>query len=303
MRSRAPLRRGLQRWGGITSELLYPPPPQRAYRCDGYGDYIFAVSRLAPLKRLSLLIDALANPEAAGIRCVIAGEGEERRALEHAIVDEGPFVARHADWPDRRPPDARAPREVPRRLLPALRRGLRVRHRRSVCVAQAGRDVHRQRGPGGAGHRRRERKGVRATARDARRGASRADGRCAPAPNGWDRRLGAGVPDDVVSRRTASCCRHDAKPGIIASALVGILLLAFAVSVDFPKANGDRFKGDESTYYMLGAQPGARFRFPVRAEGSHPRLGGIFRARKASSSRRARTSRFAARARFRSSGG
>ena len=43
-----------------------------------------------------------------------------------------------------------------------------------------------------------------------------------------------------------------AKPGIIASALVGILLLAFAVSVDFPKANGDRFKGDESTYYMLG---------------------------------------------------
>ena len=41
------------------------------------------------------------------------------------------------------------------------------------------------------------------------------------------------------------------KPGLIASALVGILLLAFAVSVDFPKANGDRFKGDESTYYML----------------------------------------------------
>ena len=45
----------LQRWGGIASEALYPPPPQRAYRCDGYGDYIFAVSRLAPLKRLSLL--------------------------------------------------------------------------------------------------------------------------------------------------------------------------------------------------------------------------------------------------------
>jgi hypothetical protein len=42
------------------------------------------------------------------------------------------------------------------------------------------------------------------------------------------------------------------KPGLIASAFVGILLLAFAVSVDFPKANGDRFKGDESTYYMLG---------------------------------------------------
>jgi hypothetical protein len=42
-----------------------------------------------------------------------------------------------------------------------------------------------------------------------------------------------------------------AKPGIIASALAGVLLLAFAVSVDFPKANGGAFKGDESTYYML----------------------------------------------------
>ena len=42
------------------------------------------------------------------------------------------------------------------------------------------------------------------------------------------------------------------KPGIIASALAGILLLAFAMSVDFPRANGSRFKGDESTYYMLG---------------------------------------------------
>ncbi len=42
------------------------------------------------------------------------------------------------------------------------------------------------------------------------------------------------------------------KPGILASALLGILLLAFAVSVDFPKANGGGLKGDESTYYLLG---------------------------------------------------
>jgi glycosyltransferase involved in cell wall biosynthesis len=76
----------LQRWGHIRSDVLYPPPPQRAYRCEGYGDYIFAVSRLTPLKRLSLLIEALANPEAAGINCVIAGDGEERRILEHAIA-------------------------------------------------------------------------------------------------------------------------------------------------------------------------------------------------------------------------
>jgi glycosyltransferase involved in cell wall biosynthesis len=79
----------LHRWGGIQSDVLYPPPPQRAYRCDDYGDYIFAISRLTPLKRLSLLIEALANPEAAGVRCVIAGEGEEHPVLEHAIVTRG----------------------------------------------------------------------------------------------------------------------------------------------------------------------------------------------------------------------
>ncbi len=41
------------------------------------------------------------------------------------------------------------------------------------------------------------------------------------------------------------------KPGLLASALLGIVLLAFAVSVDFPKANGGGFKADESTYYVL----------------------------------------------------
>jgi glycosyltransferase involved in cell wall biosynthesis len=79
----------LERWGGIKAEVMYPPPPQRAYHCETYGDYIFAVSRLAPLKRFSLLIEALTHPDASGIRCVIAGEGEEYPVLEHAIVTRG----------------------------------------------------------------------------------------------------------------------------------------------------------------------------------------------------------------------
>jgi glycosyltransferase involved in cell wall biosynthesis len=41
------------------------------------------------LKRLSLLVEALANPEAGGIRCIIAGEGEEHQVLEHAIMTRG----------------------------------------------------------------------------------------------------------------------------------------------------------------------------------------------------------------------
>lgn len=79
----------LERWGQIASEPLHPPPPQRAYRCDAYGDYIFAISRLAPLKRLSLLVEALAQPAAHAIRCVIAGEGEEHDALQAAIDSKG----------------------------------------------------------------------------------------------------------------------------------------------------------------------------------------------------------------------
>ncbi|HAK55732.1 MAG: glycosyltransferase family 4 protein [Vicinamibacterales bacterium] len=77
----------LLRWGGIAAEVLYPPPPQRAYRCDGYGDFLFVVSRLTHLKRIGLVVDALAHPDAAGVRCLIAGDGEEQPALR-ARIDE-----------------------------------------------------------------------------------------------------------------------------------------------------------------------------------------------------------------------
>jgi glycosyltransferase involved in cell wall biosynthesis len=68
-------------WPELRSTVLYPPPPQRAYRCDGYGDYIFMVSRLTPLKRADLLVRALATPGATSVRAVIAGDGEERQTL------------------------------------------------------------------------------------------------------------------------------------------------------------------------------------------------------------------------------
>ena len=71
----------LSRWGGIDSAVLHPPAPARAYRCDEFGDYIFAVSRLTPLKRFDLLLDALAQPQAHGVKVVIAGDGEAREDL------------------------------------------------------------------------------------------------------------------------------------------------------------------------------------------------------------------------------
>jgi glycosyltransferase involved in cell wall biosynthesis len=86
------IRDRLERWGGIPSTVLHPPPPRRPYRCDGYGDFIFAVSRLTRLKRMDLLIRALADPAAAGVRCVIAGDGElagELQALVRQLGLEG----------------------------------------------------------------------------------------------------------------------------------------------------------------------------------------------------------------------
>jgi glycosyltransferase involved in cell wall biosynthesis len=85
----ATIARRLERFGGIRADVLHPPPPPRPYRCDRYGDYIFAVSRLTPLKRLDLVIRALARSEAAGVRAVIAGDGEARPALEALVRELG----------------------------------------------------------------------------------------------------------------------------------------------------------------------------------------------------------------------
>ncbi len=79
----------LRQWNGIDAEVLYPPPPQRPYRCDGYGDELLFTSRLAPLKRADLVLRALAQPAAANVRCVIAGEGEERQRLEALSAELG----------------------------------------------------------------------------------------------------------------------------------------------------------------------------------------------------------------------
>jgi glycosyltransferase involved in cell wall biosynthesis len=86
-------------WQSVNSTVLYPPAPARPYRCDGYGPEFLFVSRLTPLKRAHLLLRALATPPANAIRLVIAGEGEERPALERlagelGVVDRVTFTGR-----------------------------------------------------------------------------------------------------------------------------------------------------------------------------------------------------------------
>jgi glycosyltransferase involved in cell wall biosynthesis len=83
------IRQRLTIWPELQSTVLYPPAPQRPYRFDGWGDYVFMVSRLTPLKRADLFLEALARPEAAGIRAVLAGEGSERGRLDALVLRLG----------------------------------------------------------------------------------------------------------------------------------------------------------------------------------------------------------------------
>lgn len=92
----------LRRWNRTSSTVLYPPAPPRAYRCDSFEPFLFVVSRLAPLKRIDLILNALATPAAQGVRCVIAGEGEQEallRALAKRLQleDRVSFVGRISD--------------------------------------------------------------------------------------------------------------------------------------------------------------------------------------------------------------
>ena len=75
----------LAKWGRISADVIYPPPPSRPYRCDRYGDYLLVLSRLTALKRISLVLDALRQPKLDSVRCVIVGDGEERETIASLI--------------------------------------------------------------------------------------------------------------------------------------------------------------------------------------------------------------------------
>ncbi len=72
----------LEHYSGIASTVLYPPPPlEQRYRCDGYGDFVLSVGRLETIKRVDLLLQALAE-DRTGLRCVITGVGPDGPRLQ-----------------------------------------------------------------------------------------------------------------------------------------------------------------------------------------------------------------------------
>jgi glycosyltransferase involved in cell wall biosynthesis len=77
------IQQALLKWGNIPSEVLYPPPPHLQYTTDGYGDFILSPARLTPLKRIPLLLEALALT--SGGKAIIVGEGADRERIERLI--------------------------------------------------------------------------------------------------------------------------------------------------------------------------------------------------------------------------
>lgn len=75
----------LERFNGIASEPLYPPPHYAGRYHDGeFGDYALYAGRLEQLKRCDLLIEAFRHVD-AGARLVLAGRGPQLENLKRQV--------------------------------------------------------------------------------------------------------------------------------------------------------------------------------------------------------------------------
>jgi glycosyltransferase involved in cell wall biosynthesis len=79
----------LAHYNGLSAETLYHPPPLAGKLKEGAsGDYFLSVGRLETVKRVDLVIAALARVPRPW-RLVIVGDGPLRRQLEEAAAAEG----------------------------------------------------------------------------------------------------------------------------------------------------------------------------------------------------------------------
>jgi glycosyltransferase involved in cell wall biosynthesis len=92
--------RRLRESTGLEAEVMPHPPAPLPYRCEEAGDFVFTVNRLAPEKRVDLLVEAVAAEPS--LRVVVAGDGPDRQRLERLAADRGlngriEFVGRVSD--------------------------------------------------------------------------------------------------------------------------------------------------------------------------------------------------------------
>jgi glycosyltransferase involved in cell wall biosynthesis len=73
----------LRRYNGLEAEVLRLPlqEPER-WRCEAFEPFVLSVGRLETLKRVDLLVRAVAAGLPAAARAVVVGQGTQREALE-----------------------------------------------------------------------------------------------------------------------------------------------------------------------------------------------------------------------------
>jgi len=75
----------LERFNGISSTALYPPPRYAGRYARGpFGDYVLFAGRLDPLKRVDLLVETFRHVR-SGARLILAGTGPQRENLVRQI--------------------------------------------------------------------------------------------------------------------------------------------------------------------------------------------------------------------------
>jgi glycosyltransferase involved in cell wall biosynthesis len=77
----------VEHFNGVSARPLYHPPPLAGrLRAGAYGDYVLVVARLEPLKRIDLVIRAMARVSSP-VRLVIVGDGSQRMELEREAAE------------------------------------------------------------------------------------------------------------------------------------------------------------------------------------------------------------------------
>jgi glycosyltransferase involved in cell wall biosynthesis len=92
----------LAKYNGLTAEALYHPPRLAARLRPGpYGDYVLSVGRIESVKRVDLLVRAMAHVDPP-IRLLIAGDGTQRANVERlaescGVADRVTFLGTASD--------------------------------------------------------------------------------------------------------------------------------------------------------------------------------------------------------------
>jgi glycosyltransferase involved in cell wall biosynthesis len=79
----------LEKFNGLHAEPLYHPPQLAGRLAPGpYGDYVLSVGRIESVKRVDLLVNAMADVDPS-IRLVVAGDGTQRANVEQLAEQRG----------------------------------------------------------------------------------------------------------------------------------------------------------------------------------------------------------------------